>query len=73
MANFRYSAIRNDGARVSGAMEGGDRSTVLRRLSEQGLHPIDVESTEGTVAGLPPASGSLARGFGQAPPRRSGL
>lgn len=51
MANFRYSAIRNDGARVSGVIEGGDRSTVLRRLGEQGLHPIDVESTEGTVIG----------------------
>src|SRR5258708_7655758 len=50
MANFRYSAMRSDGARITGAMEGTDRSIVLRRLGEQGLHPIDVESSEGTVA-----------------------
>ena len=49
MANFRYSAIRNDGTRVTGAMEGGDRAAVLRKLGEQGLHPVDVDSTEGNV------------------------
>lgn len=41
--------MRSDGARVAGSMEGSDRSAVLRRLGEQGLHPIDVESTEGAV------------------------
>ena len=49
MPNFSYSAIRGDGARVTGSMEGGDRAAVLRKLGEQGLHPIDVDSAEGAV------------------------
>jgi len=29
MPNFQYSAIRNDGERVSGVMEGADRAAIL--------------------------------------------
>lgn len=42
MASFRYSAIRDSGERVAGTIEGADRSLAISRLSEQGLHPIDI-------------------------------
>ena len=54
MPNFQYSAIRNDGERVSGVMEGADRAAILLRLSRQGHHPIDVTEAE---------SASLGRAF----------
>jgi general secretion pathway protein F len=47
MPNFHYSAVRNDGERISGVMEGADRSAILLRLSKQGHHPIDVTEAEG--------------------------
>lgn len=46
MAKFRYSAIRDTGERVNGEIEGRDRSMVLGRLGEQGLHPIDVKDAD---------------------------
>ncbi len=46
MAKFQYSAIRSDGERITGAMEGSDRATVIGRLGEQGLHPIDVSAAD---------------------------
>lgn len=54
MASFRYSAIRDSGERVVGTIEGADRSLAISRLSEQGLHPIDIreERGEGGGAGL---------------------
>lgn len=50
MGKFNYLALRDDGQRVSGTMEGNDRSVVIGRLGEQGLHPIDVTSSDGAVA-----------------------
>lgn len=50
MAKFQYSAIRTDGERVSGVMEGSDRSAVIRRLAEQGQHPIDVAEAEAPIS-----------------------
>jgi general secretion pathway protein F len=50
MPSFQYSAIRNDGERITGIMDGADRSVVLLRLSGQGIHPIDV--VEADSAGL---------------------
>jgi general secretion pathway protein F len=50
MAKFQYSAIRTDGERVSGTMEGSDRSAVIRRLAEQGQHPIDVAEAEAAIS-----------------------
>ncbi len=44
MPKFQYSAIRDNGERVSGEIEGQDRSAVLGRLGQQGLHPIEVQS-----------------------------
>jgi type II secretory pathway component PulF len=58
MARFRYQAIRDSGERVTGVIEGADRSLVMSRLSAQGLHPIDVkeqgeeEGGAGAVLGL---------------------
>jgi general secretion pathway protein F len=49
MPKFQYSAIRGDGERVSGEIEGANRSVVIGRLGEQGLHPIDVKFTEPAV------------------------
>lgn len=46
MASFRYLAVRDSGERVTGTIEGADRSLAISRLSEQGLHPIDI-SEEG--------------------------
>jgi general secretion pathway protein F len=50
MASFTYSAIRNDGEKVSGTIEAADRDAALRRLSDQGQHPIDVAETEQEVS-----------------------
>ena len=48
MARFSYQAVSDSGERVSGAMEGVDRSLVMSRLAAQGLHPITVkEEAEG--------------------------
>lgn len=49
MATFLYSAIRGDGQRVSGSIEGADRAVVIGRLGEQGLHPIEVTGDDQTV------------------------
>jgi type II secretory pathway component PulF len=46
MASFRYSAIRDSGEKVIGTIEGADRSLAISRLSEQGLHPIDIREDE---------------------------
>ena len=46
MPKFRYSAIRDTGERVTGEIEGRDRSMVLGRLGEQGLHPIEVKDAD---------------------------
>ena len=46
MPKFRYSAVRDTGERVAGTIEGPDRSTVIGRLGDQGLHPIDVAAAE---------------------------
>jgi general secretion pathway protein F len=52
MPRFQYSALRGDGVRVTGTMEGSDRAVVIGRLGEQSLHPIEVKATEpGIVAG----------------------
>ncbi|MCA3561114.1 MAG: type II secretion system F family protein [Aestuariivirga sp.] len=50
MASFRYSAIRDSGERVAGIIEGADRSLAISRLSEQGLHPIDIREDDGSGA-----------------------
>jgi general secretion pathway protein F len=50
MAKFQYSAIRTDGERISGIMEGSDRSAVIRKLSAQGQHPIDVAEAEAAIS-----------------------
>ncbi|MGQ0486247.1 MAG: type II secretion system F family protein [Hyphomicrobiales bacterium] len=50
MAKFQYSAIRTDGERVSGIMEGSDRSAVIHKLAEQGQHPIDVAEAETAIS-----------------------
>jgi general secretion pathway protein F len=51
MASFRYLAVRDSGERVSGVIEGADRSLAISRLSDQGLHPIDI-SEEGEGDGV---------------------
>lgn len=51
MASFRYLAVRDSGERVTGTIEGADRSLAISRLSDQGLHPIDI-SEEGQEQGV---------------------
>lgn len=51
MASFRYSAIRDDGERITGVMEGADRAAAIGKLGAQGLHPIDVTDSETESAG----------------------
>jgi general secretion pathway protein F len=57
MPNYQYSAIRDDGERINGIMEGADRSAILLRLTRQGIHPIDV--TEAS------SGGKSLQGFGR--------
>lgn len=54
MPRFSYQAVSDGGERVSGTMEGADRSIVLSRLAGQGLHPIVVkeESDAAAKAGM---------------------
>ena len=53
MARFEYRALAADGQIVSGEIEGPDRKTVLDRLHEQALLPIQaVEATTGRKRGL---------------------
>ncbi len=64
MPQFHFVAIRSDGERVSGAMEGRDRAIVIGRLSEQGLHPVEVrEAGEGIAASRAFSLRSSAAGF----------
>jgi type II secretory pathway component PulF len=62
MALFRYQAIRDNGERVTGTIEGEDRSLVLSRLSGQGLHPIEVREQDAPGAAALPglAAGRIA-------------
>lgn len=63
MASFRYSAIRDTGERVTGTIEGADRSLAISRLSDQGLHPIDIrEDMPGSSA-----AGLMTMGRGRIP------
>lgn len=63
MASFRYSAIRDSGERVTGTIEGADRSLAISRLSDQGLHPIDIrEDMPGSSA-----AGLMTMGRGRIP------
>jgi general secretion pathway protein F len=52
MAQFTYQALRDDGQRVSGTIEGSDRSLVMSRLSSQGLHPIEVREQSADTGGV---------------------
>jgi type II secretory pathway component PulF len=51
MALFRYEALKDNGERVTGTIEGADRSLVMSRLSGQGLHPIEVREQGEESAG----------------------
>lgn len=63
MASFRYLAIRDSGERVMGTIEGADRSLAISRLSEQGLHPIDIreDAGEGAAAFMSITGGRIPR------------
>jgi general secretion pathway protein F len=50
VASFTYSAIRNDGTQVTGSIEAADRETAIRRLGEQGQHPIEVNEAGSEVS-----------------------
>jgi general secretion pathway protein F len=60
MASFRYLAVRDSGERVTGIIEGADRSLAISRLSDQGLHPIEIteEGQDQGVASLISLSGT---------------
>jgi general secretion pathway protein F len=62
MQVFRYTALRSDGRRVAGEMEGQSREVVIRRLSDAGHFPIDVIGQ--TAAASEP--GRLVLDFGRA-------
>lgn len=61
MARYQYQALRDSGERVSGTIEGADRSLVLSRLMAQGLHPIDVVEQDDTNIGIATRAGSGGR------------
>lgn len=58
MAQFHYQALKDNGERVTGTIEGADRSLVMSRLSGQGLHPIEVREQD---AGGAPALSLMPR------------
>jgi type II secretory pathway component PulF len=60
MALFSYRALRDNGERVTGTIEGADRSLVMSRLSAQGLHPIEVRE-QGAESGAGGSSLGLSR------------
>lgn len=64
MGLYRYQAVRDNGERVTGTIEGADRSLVMSRLSGQGLHPIDVREQGAENAGAASLgfSGSRVKG-----------
>lgn len=63
MATFRYQALRDNGERVAGTIEGADRSLVMSRLAGQGLHPIEVKE-QGADGGSPATLGLSPAGVG---------
>ena len=65
MALFFYQAIRDNGERVTGTIEGTDRSLVMSRLSGQGLHPIEVREQRGESGGAAAAVLPQARVRGE--------
>ena len=46
MAVFHYKAQTPDGAIVEGRMDNGSRQEVLRKLAEQGLRPLRLQTTD---------------------------
>ena len=62
MALFRYEALRDNGERVTGTIEGTDRSLVMSRLSGQGLHPVTV-AEQGAATGGSSSLGLSAAGL----------
>ena len=62
MPVFRYTALRSDGRRVAGEMQGQSREVVIRQLSDAGHFPIDVV---GQAAAAPEPGRSLLA-FGRA-------
>ena len=42
MATFNYRALTDDGRIVSNKVEEGNRLTLVRKLKENGLHPISI-------------------------------
>jgi general secretion pathway protein F len=64
MPKFRYSALRDSGERVFGVIEGSERSSVIGRLGEQGLHPIEVtlaDQAEGSSGSFWSLSSRISR------------
>ena len=61
MARYQYQALRSSGEKVSGTIEGADRSLVLSRLITQGLHPINVVEQDDAGSGISTLAGSGGR------------
>ncbi|MBL9129156.1 MAG: type II secretion system F family protein [Verrucomicrobiales bacterium] len=56
MSQFRYRAVRADGASVEGVVDANDRKSALRMLGERGLYPSRLEGTgDGDFAAKAPA------------------
>lgn len=47
---FRYRAASSDGRIERGRLDATSRAAAIRALSDRGLHPIDVEATDGMSA-----------------------
>jgi type II secretory pathway component PulF len=65
MAEFKYTALDDQGREVTGAVQAEDRSTALARLKSMGMYPMGLEVAAGGGAALAaPATAPRAAGGG---------
>jgi type IV pilus assembly protein PilC len=61
MAEFRYTALDDQGREVTGALQAENRSAALARLKTMGMYPMGIEVAAGAAAAAAPhAAGSAA-------------
>ncbi len=60
MPLFRYTARSREGARVEGALESPNRAACVRKLQAEGLAPIEIVESGGSLSGAPPTASGPA-------------
>ncbi|HEU4754807.1 MAG TPA: type II secretion system F family protein, partial [Armatimonadota bacterium] len=60
MAEFRYTALDDQGREVTGALQADDRNTALARLKSMGMYPMGLEVSAGGAAAIAPGAPAAA-------------